>query len=46
MEHKIKTIKEFIKDGPAQFDIILRRDKGEPADFFITSADEESKIDY
>lgn len=28
MDSKIKTIKEFLSNGPPQFDIILRRDKG------------------
>jgi hypothetical protein len=46
MERKIKTIKEFIKDGPAQFDVILRRDKGEPVEFFVSSVDGESRVDY
>lgn len=27
-KYKIKTVKEFVKEGPAQFDVILRRDIG------------------
>jgi len=46
MSHKIKSVKEFIKDGPPQFDIILRREKGEPVEFSVSSASEELKLDY
>lgn len=46
MEHKIKTVKEFIKDGPPQFDVILRHEKGEPVTFSVSSESEEIKLNY
>jgi len=46
MEHKIKTIREFIKDGPPQFDVILRRDKGEPVQFSVSSESKEIDLEY
>jgi hypothetical protein len=46
MSHKIKSVKEFLKDGPPQFDIILRREKGEPVVFHVSSTSEEIKLNY
>lgn len=46
MEHKIKSVKEFIKDGPPQFDVILRHKKGEPTSFSVHSESEEMTLDY
>lgn len=38
MNNKIKTIKEFIFDGPPQFDIILRRKKGNSVTYNMSFA--------
>lgn len=46
MEHKIKSVKEFIKDGPPQFDVILRHTKGEPTSFSVHSENEDMSLDY
>ena len=46
MERKIKKVKDFLKDGPPQFDVILRRGKGEPMKISIHSQSKELKMDY
>ena len=46
MEHKIKSVKEFIKDGPPQFDVILRREKGEPVMFSVSSDSKDMRPNY
>ena len=46
MTRKIKTVKEFLKTGAAQFDIILRRGKGEPVEFSVRSEGEDLKLAY
>ena len=34
-KYKIKTVKEFLKGGPPQFDVILRREAGKSVDVKI-----------
>jgi len=41
-KYKLKTIKEYLKDGPPQFDVILRREAGKTIEFHIASHNEEA----
>jgi hypothetical protein len=43
-KYKIKTIKEYLKEGPPQFDIILRREAGKVVHVSILSGDELEEL--